>query len=70
MTLFFIFERKVTKKFLYLHRIYVLIKIKRAKLAQKVHLYRGCHFRDCKMQITIQSINIRLTLNLKDYGIY
>ena len=28
MTLFFIFERKVTKKFLYLHRISILNKVK------------------------------------------
>ena len=55
MHFFFVFECKVTKKFLYLHLIYVLIKIKRVKLPRKVYHYSQCHFRDCKMQITIQS---------------
>ena len=41
MILFLIFERKVTKKFLYLQRISILIKVKSEKRKVKTELYQG-----------------------------
>ena len=41
MILFLIFERKVTKKFLYLQRISILIKVKSEKRKVKTEIYQG-----------------------------
>ena len=40
-TLFFVFERKVTKNFLYLHPKSVLIKVKSAEADKKTEISQG-----------------------------
>ena len=53
--LFFFFERKVTKNFLYLQRISVLIKVKSEKWEVKTELYQDRKAillnKDCKSYI-------------------
>ncbi len=55
MILFLIFERKVTKNFLYLQRISILIKVKSEKRKVKTELYQDRKARllnkDCNSHI-------------------
>ena len=63
MILFLIFERKVTKKFLYLQRISILIKVKSEKQKVKTELYQDWKARllnkDCNSIIYYYTSNIK-----------